>query len=52
MHWLRQLDASCPCCNLIKSAVHKVVYKVFSLATKDFVLIKDHVLSANHLGHR
>jgi hypothetical protein len=52
MRWLRQLDASCLCCNLIKSAVHKVVYKVFSLTTKDFVLIEDYVLSTNYLGYR
>jgi hypothetical protein len=52
MHWFRKLNASYLCCNLIKYAVYKVVYKVFSLATKDFVLIKYHVPSANNLGYR
>jgi hypothetical protein len=32
--------------------VHKVVYKVFSFTTKDLILIKYHVSSANYLGYR
>jgi hypothetical protein len=51
MRWFRKLNASYPCCNLIKRAVYKVVYKVFSLAAKDLILIEYHVLGANYLGH-
>jgi hypothetical protein len=52
MRWLRKLNASYLCCNLIKRAVHKVVYKVFSLAAKDLILIEYHVPSADDLGYR
>jgi hypothetical protein len=32
--------------------MHKVVYKVFSLAAKDLILIKYYVPSANNLSYR
>jgi hypothetical protein len=51
MRWLRKLNASYLCCNLIKGAVHKVVYKVLSFAAEDLILIEYHVLGADYLGH-
>jgi hypothetical protein len=51
MCWFRKLNAFYLYCNLIKHAVHKVIYKVFSLATKDLILIKYHVPSANNLSY-
>jgi hypothetical protein len=51
MRWFRKLNASYLYCNLIKHAVYKVVYKVFSLAAKDLVLIEYHVPGADDLGH-
>jgi hypothetical protein len=32
--------------------MHKVVYKVFSFAAKDLILIEYYVPSADHLGYR
>jgi hypothetical protein len=51
MRWLRKLNASYLCCNLIEGAVHEVVHKVLSFAAEYLILIEYHVPGANHLGH-
>jgi hypothetical protein len=52
MRWFRKLNASYLCCNLIEGAVHKVVYKVFSFAAEDLILIEYYIPGADHLGYR
>jgi hypothetical protein len=51
MRWLWKLNTSYLCCNLIEGAVHEVVHEVLSFAAEYLILIKYHVLGADHLGH-